>query len=541
MKRNLLIILCLVVVLFFQCTTAHFDIIITNGTVYDGTGNAPVRTDIGITAGHIAAMGGKLSKKGATVIDAGNLIVAPGFIDIHTHCDSRILKDSMNTVKNFLTQGVTTVVTGNCGSGRYDVGKFFHQLDSAGTGPNIVHLIGHGRIRNKVMGNEDREPTPAELGEMKKMVAEGMKEGAAGISTGLFYTPGVYSSTSELAELARVVKEYDGFYATHMRDESNYTIGLEEAVKEAITIGEQTGIRVEISHLKALGKPVWGISGKIGTLIEEARNRGVHVFADQYPYNASSTGLSSAIVPAWAQAGRQMKQRLTDPQLLPRIRKEMVGNIDRRGGPESMVIISYPNDHRFEGKNLAEISAIIQKPVVETAIFLIVDGDPGMVSFNMNDSDVVNFMKKDYVMTCSDGSIEVPGDGIPHPRSYGTFPRKIRKYVLDEKIISMEQAIRAATSMPAEMTGLNDRGALKVGNIADIVLFDPKTIRETATFTDPHQYSTGVEYVLVNGDIVIEKGEYNGKLSGEAIRLNSLRVDKTANQMSSIISNKYQK
>ncbi|HBL75867.1 MAG: hypothetical protein A2W90_10655 [Bacteroidetes bacterium GWF2_42_66] len=521
MRRSLLIILSLAIVLFSQCTTAHFDIVITNGTVYDGTGNAPVRADIGIIDGYISGIGENLSTRGATVIDADKLIVAPGFIDIHTHCDSRILlKDSMNAVKNFLTQGVTTVVTGNCGGGRYDVGKFFHQLDSIGTGPNIVHLIGHGKIRNKVMGNENREPTVAELAEMKKLVAAGMKDGAAGISTGLFYTPGVYSSTGEIVELTRVVKEYGGFYATHMRDESNYTIGLEEAVKEAITIGEQTGIRVEISHLKALGKPVWGISGKICDLIEEARNRGVHVYADQYPYNASSTGLSSAIVPAWAQAGKQMKQRLTDPQLLPRIKKEMAENIDRRGGPESMVIISYPNDHRFDGKNLSEISAIIQKPVVETAIFLIVDGNPGMVSFNMNDSDVVNFMKKDYVMTCSDGSIEVPGNNVPHPRSYGSFPRKIRKYVLDEKIISMEQAIKAATSMPADMTGLKDRGYLEVGKVADIVVFNPETIRETATFAEPHQYSTGVEYLLVNGDMVIDKGQYNGKLSGKAIRCN---------------------
>lgn len=297
---------------------------------------------------------------------------------------------------------------------------------------------------------------------------------------------------------------------------------MEEAVREAISVGELTGIRVEISHLKALGKPVWGSSEKICTLIEEARSRGVRVFADQYPYNASSTKLAAAIVPAWARAGGQMKQRLTDPLLLPRIRKEMAENIDRRGGPETIMIISYPNAPRFDGKNLAEISTIIQKPVVETAVFLIVDGSPSVVSFNMNDSDVVNIMKRDYVMTCSDGEIEVPGNSFPHPRSYGSFPRKIRKYVFDEKIISMEQAIRAATSMPAGMIGLKDRGLIKVGNMADVVVFNPATIREKATFSNPHQYSSGVEYLLVNGVLVIDREQYNGKLPGKAIRLNQI-------------------
>jgi len=522
MSRNLLIIFSLTII-FCQCTTRHFDIVITNGTIYDGSGNAPVQTDIGITDGHIARIGKNLQKKGATVINADKLIVAPGFIDIHTHCDRKILlNDSTKTAKNYLTQGVTTVVTGNCGEGRPDVGKFFHELDSIRTGLNIVHLVGHGTIRNKVMGNDNREPTATELEEMKKIVVAGMEEGAAGISTGLFYTPGVYSSTAELVELARVVKGYNGFYASHIRDESNYTVGLEEAVKEAIAVGEQTGVRVEISHLKALGKPVWGSSGKVCELIEKARERGVHVSADQYPYNASSTKLAAAIVPAWARAGEQMKQRLTDPQLLPRLRKEIAENIDRRGGPESLVIVSFPNDPRFDGKNLKEISTIIQKPVVETALFLIVDGSPSMVSFNMNDTDVVNIMKKDYVMTCSDGGIEVPGNSFPHPRNYGSFPRKIRKYVLDEKIISMEQAIRAATSMPADMIGLKDRGLIKVGNVADIVVFDPETIRENATFSNPHQYSSGVEYLLVNGVLVIDRGQYNGNLPGKAIRLNQI-------------------
>lgn len=521
MKKRLILFvtISLVIVLFSQCTTNDFDIVIKNGTIYDGTGNAPTQADIGITDGYIAEIGENLSTRGATVIDASNLIVAPGFIDIHTHCDRGILVNGKNSVKNYLTQGVTTVVTGNCGDGTFEVEKFFHQLDSVGTGTNIVHLIGHNRIRNKVMGMDNRESTTGELEEMKKLIIIGLEGGAAGISTGLFYIPGSYSATSEIVELAKVVKEYGGFYATHIRDESNYTVGLEEAVKEAISIGEQTGIRVEISHIKALGKPVWGMSAKVCRLIEDARNRGVRVFADQYPYNASSLGLSSALVPGWVFAGGKLKQRLNDLKLLPQIKKEIAENIDRRGGPESFVITSYPNDHRFDGKNLSEISQIIKKSPVETAIYLILDGRPSVVSFCMKESDVVYFMNKNYIMTCSDGNIEIPSNSKPHPRSYGAFPRKIRKYVLEENIISMKQAIKAATSMPANMIGLNDRGYLKIGQVADIVVFNPETIRDIATFNKPHQYSTGVEYLLVNGDIVIDRGQYNGKLSGRPIRV----------------------
>jgi N-acyl-D-aspartate/D-glutamate deacylase len=519
MKRHMFIFFTLIITFFSQCNTNHFDIVITNGAMYDGGGNAPIVADIGIKDGIIADIKENLPTTRAIVIDAEELIVAPGFIDIHTHCDGEILKEGMQHVKNYLTQGVTTVVTGNCGGGTYNVEQFFRRIDSIGTGVNLVHLVGHNTVRNKVMGMSDRKPTSVELDEMKNLIAAGMEGGAAGISTGLFYTPGAYSSTEEIIELVKVVKKYNGFYATHLRDESNYNVGLEEAVKEAITVGEQTGTRVQISHIKALGEPVWGMSARISETIREARNRGICIFADQYPYNASSTGLEGAIVPSWVREGGKMKQRLEDPALIPRIRKEIAENIKRRGGPESLVIISYPKDRRFDGKNLTEISRILNKSVLETAIYLIVDGRPSIVSFNMKDSDIVTFMKNDFVMTGSDGSIVIPGEGLPHPRSYGSFARKIRKYVLEDKVISMEQAIKAATSMPAEMTGLVDRGLLKEGKVADIVIFNPETINDNATFADPHQYSSGVEYLLVNGDIVIEKGIYNGRLSGKPVRI----------------------
>ncbi len=505
-----------------DCTQEKYDIVIKNATICDGTGNEPYGADIGITDGIIKTIGKNMSKGGAVEIDAARLFVSPGFIDIHTHCDDQILNSGMNNVKNYLTQGVTTLVTGNCGDGAYDVNNYFRILDSIGTGPNIVHLTGHNTIRKKVMGMENREPTTDELKEMARLVRMAMEGGAAGISTGLFYTPGAYSKTDEIVQLAAVVKEYSGFYATHLRDESDYNVGLEEAVKEAIQIGEQTGIRVEISHIKALGKPVWGMSEKICTLIEGAKGRGVHIFADQYPYNASSTSLVSVVVPSWVSVGGKLESRLNDKTLLPKIISEIDENIERRGGPESLVVVSFPKDNRFDGKSLSEISNMTGKSPAETAIYLILEDSPSIISFNMQDSDIANYMKKDYVMTCSDGHVEVPGDNKPHPRNYGTFTRKIRKYVIEDKLISMEHAVRAATSLPAEMIGLKDRGCIKEGNIADIVIFDPENVRDMATYENPHQYSKGIEYLLINGEVVISKGVYNGKLAGKPLRINNL-------------------
>ena len=505
-----------------RCTQEKYDIIIRNGLIYDGSGGNAFIADIGISEGIIKNIGRGLNSQDGLVIDAEGMIVCPGFIDIHTHCDEQIMDKGMNSLKNYLMQGVTTVVTGNCGDGTWEVDKFFNQLDSVGTGINIVHLAGHNTIRNQVMGMDNREPTADELEEMKKMIRAAMAAGAAGMSTGLFYTPGAYSETPELIELAKVVKDFEGFYATHIRDESNYNIGLAEAVKEAVCIGEQSGVRVEISHIKALGKPVWGMAGKICGIIEEAKRRGVVIYADQYPYDASDIGLSSAVVPSWVSAGDRLMDNLRDKAILSSIKKGIEENIERRGGPESLVIISYAKDRRFDGKNLAEVSLIKGKPVVETAIELILEGNPTIISFNMRDSDIETFMQKDYVMTCSDGHIEVPGKNMPHPRNYGTFTRKIRKYVIEDRLITMEHAIKAATSLPAQMIGLTGRGSLREGNIADIVVFNPDSLRDQATFEDPHQYSVGIEFLLINGQVVVAGGKYNGKLAGQLLRLSNL-------------------
>jgi N-acyl-D-aspartate/D-glutamate deacylase len=519
-RRNFIFsaLLGLAALILVSCSPSY-DLVISDGIVFDGTGAAPFMADIGIKDGFIRTIG-NIKTSGRINIDAVGLLVAPGFIDIHTHCDRGLQVDKLKNAKNYLTQGVTTVVTGNCGGGTYQVEEFFTKIESQGTGPNVIHLVGHGTVRRAVMGQDAREPTPDELDEMKKLIAQAMEGGAAGFSTGLFYAPGSYAKTDEIVELARTVKDFDGIYASHIRDESNYTIGLKESIKEAIAVGEQAGVPVEISHIKALGKPVWGQSVEVCEIIENARKRGVRVYADQYPYMASSTGLSAAVIPRWVQAGGEMKNRLSDYKLLPRIKKEIAGNIDRRGGPASLVIVSFPKNRDFDGKNLLEISRMMKKPIVEAAIYLVLNGSPSVISFNMTESDLEYFMKRPYVMTGSDGNIQIPGSSFPHPRSYGTFTRKIRKYVIEDKILTMEYTVRAATALPAEALDLDDRGKLKMGFAADIVVFDPDEISDKATYPDPHQYSVGIQFLVINGEVAIEDGDYNGKLAGKPLRKN---------------------
>ncbi len=501
-----------------QCST-EYEVVISGGTIYDGSGDAPFTADIGITGGIIQAVG-RIDPGKSVVIDATGLYISPGFIDMHTHCENGLTQTGMSAAQNYLKQGVTTVVTGNCGSGTYRVAEYFNHLDSIGIGPNVVHLVGHGTIRNAVTGQENRAPTEGEMEQMKELLAMGMKGGAVGMSTGLFYAPGSYAETSEIIELGKKVRAFQGIYASHIRDEGNFSTGLIPSIEEAISIGEAAGIPVQISHLKALGKPVWGLSNEVTAMIESAGDRGVIVMADQYPYTASNTGLSAAVLPRWVQAGGATETRLTDPDLLPGIREEIARNIENRGGPETLVIISYERDSTFNGKNLAEISELLDQDVVETAIHLILNGGSSVISFNMNESDVLHFMRKDYVMTSSDGHVVLPGEGMPHPRNYGAFTRKIRKYVLEDQIITMEFAIRAATSLPAKMLGLTDRGMIAEGWAADLVVFDPQNIRDRSTYTDPHHFSEGIVFLFVNGEPVIEQGEYNGKLAGKTLRMN---------------------
>jgi N-acyl-D-amino-acid deacylase len=515
-KKAIYYIALFTVIVLAGCTD-KYDVIIARGILHDGNGGAPYQADIAIKNGEIVKIG-ELSFHAKTVIDAKGLWVTPGFIDVHTHCDGQLTNPEMSSAKNYLTQGVTTVVTGNCGSGTFNVENYFGILDSIGIGPNVVHLVGHNTIRSEVMGIDNRPPTQQELMGMKELVAKGMKEGAVGLSTGLFYTPGSYASTDEVIDLSSEAKKYGGIYASHIRDESNYNIGLEASVKEAIQIGKEADIPVQISHLKALGKPVWGSAEKICSLIEDAGNSGLKVFADQYPYAASSTSFTAAVIPGWVRADGKMKERLADKKLLPEIKKGIAENIDRRGGAEAFLIIPSENNGLSDAKYLSEICEETGLTPVEAALSLVEKGNSSIISFNMDEKDVEYFMKKNYVMTSSDGHIEVPGESMTHPRSYGSFPRKLRKYAIDDKIITVQQFVRSATTLPAEMFGLHKRGKLEPGYIADIAIIDPEKISDKATFTEPHQYSEGVEFLFINGQLVIEDGKYNNKLAGKTIR-----------------------
>ncbi|MBN1224754.1 MAG: D-aminoacylase [Candidatus Aminicenantes bacterium] len=504
------------VVLLQGCSRQSYDVVIKGGTIVDGSGAPGYRSDIGIKEGKIAAVTMLKKFRALEEIDAGGKFVVPGFIDMHTHCEN-ISSDKLKTALNYLTQGVTTVVTGNCGSGTHRVAKYFRKMKAQGIGLNVVHLVGHGTVRGVVLKGDDREPDAEELARMKSLVRRALEEGAAGLSTGLFYAPGSYARTDEVIALCGVVRELGGFYATHIRDESDYSIGLEAAIAEAVEIGERSAVPVQISHIKALGKPVWGKAEAVCRIIDDARERGVKIYADQYPYCASSTSLAAAVVPRWVQAGGKMCERLRDQRLLPRIRKEMAENIERRGGAETLVISAFPRNADWEGRSLEEISTTLGKSETDAAVELIFMGDPGVVSFNQTEADVAYFLRQPWVMTGSDGQVLVFGEGKPHPRNYGTFPRKIRNYVFLKKVISMEQAVRSSSGLPAEMLGLEDRGLLKESYAADIVVFDPERIGDKATFRDPHQYSEGIDYVLIDGKLVISDGEFTGVLAGKPL------------------------
>lgn len=504
-------------ILLWNCTPQSYDLIISGGTIIDGSGEPGYTADIGIRDGRITKIGHLQPNQADIVVDAAGKVIAPGFIDMHTHCDNLRLAE-YKTGLNYLTQGVTTVVTGSCGSGTYKVQEFFTALQANGIGLNVVHMVGQGRVRSEVLKNANREPTTAELGNMTALIGKAMKEGAAGLSSGLFYAPGSFADTVEIISILAPVKQYGGIYHTHLRDESNYDIGLLAAVKEAIEIGEKAGVPVQISHIKALGKPVWGSAPEVVRLIEEAQQRGLKIYADQYPYNASSTGLIAAVIPRWVQGDGKLKERLQDPELLPDIKQEISANIERRGGADTLVISSFSKKPEWISKNLSEIAIIMEKSPVEAAVVLALLGGPSLVSFNMTDQDVEFFMRRPWVMTGSDGRAQVPGPNKPHPRSYGTFARKLRTYVQEKKLLTLEQAVRAATSLPAHMLGLSERGLLKPGFIADIIILDPQQVRDLATYTEPHQYSEGIDHVLIQGKQIIAEGEFTGTLAGRPLQ-----------------------
>jgi N-acyl-D-aspartate/D-glutamate deacylase len=493
------------------------DFVIRGATIYDGTGKPGVKGDLAIAGDRILAVGEFKGAVKGPAIDGAGLIVAPGFIDLHTHSDQPIVLPATRANLNYLTQGVTTIVTGNCGFGPVDVRDFLKQIDAGKVGSNVVHQVPHNYLRRQVVGNANRPITKDELEKMKALVDEGMRAGAWGLSTGLYYTPGSYAQLDEVVELAKVAAAHGGFYASHIRDEG---AGLLPAVQEAITIGQRAALPVHISHMKAYSKRAWGKAADAIALVEQARAKGQVVTADQYPYVASSTSLAADVIPAVYRTGTQqdLANRLVDAEQGPRIRQEIQRLVADSADGKAIRIARYLPRPDWHGKDLATIAAEEKKTPVDIVVEIERNGDAQIVHFSMQEEEVRLIMKQPFVATASDGGARVPDEEMPHPRHYGTFPRKIGRYAIEEKVMPLEQAIRSASGLPADILRLPQRGYLKAGFVADVVVFDPQTFRDTATFEKPHQYATGVRYLFVNGVPTIYDSKFTGALAGKALR-----------------------
>jgi N-acyl-D-aspartate/D-glutamate deacylase len=482
--------------------------------VHDGTGAPAYRADIGIRGDSIAFVGDSRARKVKSfrTIDAGGYVVAPGFIDPHTHLEYDLSRRDRREVLSQVFQGVTTAVIGNDGGGMIGAAVFLAEIDSAGAGVNVATFIGHNRIRRAVMGMADRPPTADELEQMKSLVARGMEEGALGLSAGLFYTPGNFAETEEVIELARVAAAYGGIYDVHIRDESSYNIGLVAAVEETIRIAGAAGIHANISHIKALGADVWGKSREVVRLIEAARARGVSVSADQYPYEASSTGLHAALLPRWVFSDDpDYRSKLNDESLLSDIKAGMADNLRRRGGPAAILLSAPGKMDSIRGKTLDRVARDWSLDPLEAALHVLRNGGASIVSFNMTEADIHHFMQQPWVMTSSDAS-------AGHPRKYGTFPRKIRHYVLEKGVLTLEEMIHRSTWLTARTFGIPNRGRLAPGYHADLIVFRPEEVVDMATFEAPAEYARGMQYVLINGQVVVDRGAFTGTRAGRAVR-----------------------
>jgi N-acyl-D-amino-acid deacylase len=496
------------------------DVVLQKATLYDGTDQPGKVGDIAIKGDRIVAIGKFAVKGKPRVLDCDGMIIAPGFIDLHTHSDNAMQEKKTNANYNYQAQGVTTIVTGNCGFGPYNVAKYFANMEKIGVGTNVIHQVPHNAVREKVMGNADREPTAKELKAMEALVDQGMKDGAWGLATGLIYNPGTYSKTDELVALAKIAAQHKGFYASHIRDEST---AVESAIAEIIEIARRAGLRVHISHIKVSGRRAWGKAPDVIALIRRARKEGVEVTADQYPYTASSTSLTATVIPAKYREGsaKDLVDRLDDVEIGPKMKKAIGERIDGALGGKAIRIARYAKTVKWQGKDLYTIGEMEKKSALDIALEITRNGGAQIVNFGMSDEDVRLFMKEPYVATASDGGSMLPGNTVPHPRSYGTFPRKIGRYSIEDKVIPLEQAIRSASGLPADILKLPERGYLKVGHFADIVVFDAKTFRDKATFDQPHQYATGVRYLFVNGRLAIDDGKRTEALPGRVLRHNS--------------------
>ncbi len=524
-----------------------FDVVIKNGRIADGTGNPWFLADVGIKDGKIGRIGSLDGEPAGEIIDANGFVVAPGFIDMHCHSDAVVFARPRDQGK--ILQGVTTEVVGNCGSSAAPVneetlpalqdylaplfgtfplawdwksiGEYLERVEENKTISNVAALVGHGSVRVAVMAFDNREPTPDELAKMKELVAQALDEGAFGLSSGLIYPPGLFSKTDEMVELCQVIAQKGGFYATHIRGESDDVI---ESTKEALEVARRTGVALEISHHKTAGRGNWGKSHQTLRLIDEARQAGIDVTCDVYPYIAASTSLGT-LLPPWMQAGgiEAMLERLQRPEIREQIKQEFIHglpgweNYVKSAGWPSVMVAYCETNKSCEGKTLQEIADKLQIEPAD-ALFKILMEEKAkalMCVFSMDEADVRYIIRHPASMIGSDA---IPSPGKPHPRYYGTFPRVLNKYVRQDKVISLEEGIRKMTSLPAQRLGLRGRGLIGEGLWADIVVFNPETVEDKATFTEPQQYPVGIEYVLVNGQVAVRKSRYTGILPGKVLR-----------------------
>jgi N-acyl-D-amino-acid deacylase len=490
------------------------DILLRGGMILDGTGVPPVAGDVAIRGDRIIALGQFTPGKIGETIDCTGLIVAPGFIDLHNHSDDSIVAEETRAAENYIRQGCTTFVTGNCGGGASDTAKYYAAIDSHGAGTNVAHLIPHGAIRSLVLGRRQVDPTPEELEKLRTLVDEGMRAGAWGMATGLIYIPGAYAKIDELAALTEVIGRHGGIYASHIRSEDS---ALLDAVAEAIEIGRRGKAPVHISHIKASGKPYWGSIRAAIRMIEEARASGHRVTADQYPYIASSTSLEAMLLPDWAREGSRgdVSARLADPDQLARLKPAIQTALDER---PHIRIVSYKPKPQYTGRALHEIAAEENRSIIDVAMEVIRDGHPSAINFGMAEEDVRFAMQQPWVATASDGSVKLASGDMVHPRSFGTFPRKIGLYAVREKVLPLEQAVRSASGLPADILGLAERGYIRENYFADVTVFDPTKIIDHATFDKPFEPPAGIPWVMVNGQIAVKNGEPTKSLSGRSLR-----------------------
>ena len=496
-----------------QVAPQHVDILIAGGSVVDGTGSPARRADVGVAGDRIVFVGDAAAAhvSAARTIDAAGLVVTPGFIDSHTHAAADLSNAKRKSNLDYLMQGVTTVVTNNDGGGPVDIARQLAAWRTNGIGTNAAVFVGFGSVRQALLGMSADAPNARQLDSMRALVSRGMDAGAIGLSTGLFYAPQSYANTDEVVALATVAAAKGGLYDTHLRDESSYSIGLIGAVNEAIQIGREAHMPVQISHIKALGADVWGESDSVIALMKRARAEGVNVFGCQYPYTASGTSLGASLLPRWAEVGGidTLRARVTDSALRAKLLAEMAENLRRRGGA-STLLVTATRDSSILGKRLDEIARDRRTTPVEAALGIILQSDPGVASFNMTDADIDAFMVQPFIVTCSDGS-----DG--HPRKFGTFPRILRQYVYTRHVLTLPQAIRRGTAVTAEDLGFTDRGVLAPGAYADVIAFDPATVRDQSTYERPTLLAAGMKYVLVNGVVAIDRGAYTGALAGRTL------------------------